>query len=320
MLRLRVLTALTIASTLLTACEPKLDEDTPRLSKPASLPHVDPKPVAPSVADRAVIRAKAGANALAAGDVEAARTALTEACTLDPALASARIDLARTYASAGLGSVALDLLETLAARSADCGTCVQALMTLAADDARLANVLGHSRGVSLLEAASQLSLPWQRWATDAAGALQAFRPEVLETFVHSDVPFVLARSCPQCVNSERRGVEERALRGSLLLIKVASRFDTRNPMLGGIALGVTGPPTCADGCCSFAVPETLEPATAQLEALCFRPLTPTQAALTQLKIRYAPSRPAPAAAAPPAASGDGKPAAGGDTPAAATAP
>lgn len=296
----RSVMALALAATLAAGCEPKLDEDPARLTKPASLPRVDNKPVAPSVAERAIVRAASGGEALAAGELDAARTALTEACTLDPSLASARVDLARAYAAAGLGSVALDLLETLAAQTANCGPCVASLQALAADDPKLANVLSHSRGASLLEKASELTLPWQAWATDAAAALQAFRPEILETFVHSDVPFVLARSCPQCPNSERRAVEERALRGSLLLIKVASRFDTRNPMLGGIALGVGSPPTCAAGCCSFPVPETLEPATAQLEALCFRPLTPTTAALTRLAIRYAPSRPVEPPAAPTA--------------------
>ena len=294
MRRLGFLSALAAATLLVAGCEPKLDDDAPRLSKPSSLPHLDAKPVAPSVAERALVRAAAGTSSLAAGDIEAARTALTEACTLDPSLASARLNLARAYASAGLGSVALDLLESMVARSGDCGTCVASLMTLAANDPLLAHVLSHSRGEAVLEAASTMTLPWQRWASESAAALQAFRPDVLETFVHSDVPFVLARSCPQCPNSERRGVEQRPLRGSLLLIKVASRFDTRNPMLGGIALGVAGTPTCSDACCSFVVPETLEPATAQLEQLCFRPLTPTASALTQLKIRYAPSRaPAP---------------------------
>lgn len=300
MVRLRSYSALIALTSVLAACEPQLDEAEPRLSRPASLPHIDDKPVAPSVATRAEVRAEFGAKALASGDLESARTALTEACTLDPSFTDARLDLARAYAAAGLGSVALDLLEAIAAEVGTCGTCAATLARLDASDARLAAPLSHSRGAALLELGAALKLPWQQWATETAEALKAFRPGVLESFVHADVPFVLARSCPECPNAERRAVEEHSLRGALLLVKVASRFDTRNPMLGGIPLGVAAQPACSDGCCRFEIPASLEPSTAQLEQLCFRPLTPKTAALTRLEIRYAPSR---SRSAPPTAAG-----------------
>jgi hypothetical protein len=199
--------------------------------------------------------------------------------------------------------VALDLLEPLVPEVERCGTCLEALLVFSSDEA-LARLREHSRGAAIAAAVADKSLPFADWSGRVAAALQTPKPAALEPFAHLNVPFVLSRVCPDCANPDRRRPEERELTGFMLLVKVASRFDRSNPMMGGIPLAVEGSPRCAGRCCRFGDSGPIAPNSARLEELCFRPLTALTAALTRVAIAYGPTATTPTAAPAPAVGED----------------
>lgn len=281
-------------------CARPLDAEAPTLPAPTELPPLPAEPVAPALAARAEARATQGLAALAKGDLAAARTMLTEACQLDPSSTDARLGLTRTYLAAGRGRAALALLEPLAAAGADCGVCVEALEAARAEPA-LAPLLTHPEAAAVAAAVATAQLPRARQAADAAAALAQARPGALMAMAHPEVPFTLVRSCPGCPNPARRVPEERTLQGFPLLAKVASRFDTRNPVLGGIPLLHGGEPRCAGRCCQWQVPSPVAVGTAALAEVCLRPITRDRAALTRIVLIYGPGRGGASAAVGPAA-------------------
>ncbi|MEY3014119.1 MAG: hypothetical protein RIT45_2854 [Pseudomonadota bacterium] len=291
--------AVVLALAATTACGKSIDAPEPTLPRPQTLPAIGTEPVAASVAARAALRARAGLDALERSQLQDALSANTEACNLDPSAVAPRLQLARTYRRAGLGSVALELLSAWKPQLDGCGPCLEGLL-LFASDPEFAPLRDDETGAALVAAVSGKALPWARWATEAATALSTPLPGALESFAHPQVPFTLSRVCPDCANPERRQPEERELQGFPLLAKVASRFDSRNPLMGGIALHVPGSPSCEGRCCRWTPPSPLPQGGAVLTGMCFRPLTPEKAALTRIELVYGATRePAPSADAQP---------------------
>lgn len=291
-------TCLLLVGLALFGCGEPLDRSDPSLPRPQSLPAVGEEPVVPSVAGRAVQREEGGRGALERNDLKEALAAFTEACHLDPSMTAARVGLARVYVRAGLGSVALELFEAWRDAADRCGPCLEGLLVFAADP-EFAKLRDHERGAALVAAVAGKGLPWERWGAEAAMAFATPKPGLLERYTHPAVPYTLSRVCPDCPNPERRVPEERTLQGFPLLAKVASRFDGRNPLMGGIPLQVPGSPRCEARCCRFTLPDPLPVGGAVLSEVCFRPLTPETAALTRLALVYGRSK-TPDEAKPPA--------------------
>ncbi len=285
---------------LLAACSEPLDRTDPALPRPLSLPAVGGDPVAPAQAARARDHAQEAATALQRKDLTAAAAAATLACTLDPSDALPRLELARIYFRAGLGTVALQLLQTAHDAGPTCGTCVEALIA-ARSDVELATLWASREASSLGSAIADLELPWEKWARDAAAAISGFDGKAFERLAHPDVLFDLVRACPTCPTADKRTPESRALRGPLMLAKIAGRFDARVTPVGALKLQVPKLKGCAERCCSFEAEPAPTAEAARLHALCLRPLRADSAALTVLTLHYAstlpPPRPQPLAAA-----------------------
>ncbi len=275
---------------LATACHEPLDRAEPALPRPTSLPAVGGDPVAPAQAARARDHADEANTALQRKDLTAAAAAATLACTLDPSDALPRLELARIYVRAGLGSVALQLLQTAYDAGAACGTCVEALIAARADP-ELAPLWASREASDLHSAIADLALPWAKWAADAAAAIAAFDGKAFERLAHPDVTFDLVRVCPTCPSIDKRTPESRTLRGPLMLAKIAGRFDARVTPVGALKLQVPTLTGCAERCCSFAATPAPTAEAARLDRICLRPLRADAAVLTGLTLHYASTLP-----------------------------
>ncbi len=223
--------------------------------------------------------------ALRAGKETEALQGLTLALTTCPADTEARLELARYFAQRGRSSVALTLFKPARAVMATCGACLDLLQRAAADPAFF-HLRKTEEGAALFAGLPKQPLPWRKWATDAAGALQAGDPNRLLPFIHAAFPYDLLRSCPTCKNAVAQQVQRRTLSGPLAAGKLAQRFDTAHPEAGGVPLGVPGDPTCTAGCCEWQASAPPAEKSVQLQRLCFWPVTPERAALTSIALRY----------------------------------
>ncbi len=275
-----IICALAVAA--LVACK---EEPAKRLPAPKTVPAFLAEFVPWSTSSRARSKAVDGATALSKDDLGSARSLLTEAVSLDPSWIRARIDLARVYVRGGHPEVAIKLLTPLTSAGDTCGGCVDAFEQLAAL-ADLQPLLQSAAGKKLLAAAPAQKLEWTRWASEFSAALAHVDPDVIDSYIHPQEPFVLIRSCPECSNPDRRKPERRELRGAAIAVKLATRFDTRRPRLGAVPLRQSGKPTCAKRCCTWKVPTSITVGEATITRLCFRPTDIKSGALTEVQIAY----------------------------------
>ncbi len=230
----------------------------------------------------------AARQALAAGRDADALQGLTLALTTCPANPDARLELARFFAVRGRSSVAVALFKPARAALANCGACQDLLQRAAADPA-FHHLRKTEQGAALFAGLPKATLPWRRWATDAAAALQAGDPARLLPFIHSEFPYDLVRSCPNCKNPTAQQLQRRPLSGPLAAGKLAQRFDTVHAEARGVPLDLAGDPTCTAGCCEWVNRAPPVEKRVQLQRLCFWPVTPERAALTEIALRYGPT-------------------------------
>lgn len=272
----------------LAACQPPLDAPDAALAVPASLPAFAQEPPAPSVVHRAKELVIEGESALQRGDLKTAVPLLTQALSVDPSSPLARVALARAFVRGGRSSVALKLLEPAAAQVATCGACVE-LLQAAKKHTDFKMMLGHPEAAALWARVPSTALPYATWATAIATSLQAARAEGLAPYVSATRPFELVRSCPRCTQPGARAPNRRTLLGMPLASKLAARFDPQAGEGQGVTLRVTGKPTCAEGCCTWPLPDVAV-AEAALKQVCLTPSTPTAAVLTRVEVVYGDSR------------------------------
>jgi len=275
----------TTCALFLAGCTPQLDDSHAVLKIPAALPGFDTQPPAPGIAKRAQDLLVQGERLASQGKLLEAVAKLTEALSLDPACAEARLALARTFALGGRSSVALALLRPAAEHVQDCGTCVE-MLQIAQHSKELQHLREATAGRQLFAHVPQTPLPYLRWTADVAAALQIGSVQGLAPYVHSRLPFLLVRSCPACDVASATTPSRRELVGIGLAAKVAARFDTVHPAAFGIRLHVVQPPRCNNKCCDYSIPEPVPHGEAALRRLCFRATTPTQAVLTEVELVY----------------------------------
>ncbi|MCO4760497.1 MAG: tetratricopeptide repeat protein [Myxococcales bacterium] len=272
-----------LAGTSVACQEQPLDAAAPKLPIPNTLPALNPTPVAWSVARRARMLHEDGEKALLTGQFKDALSHLTGAVQLDPSRIEARLALARLYAKAGRSSVSLTLLESMVAK--DCGGCVEALQFAKADPL-FVPIWQHRRGQALAEKLPTAALPWERWVEQTSHSFADGIGRELPKVVHAQIGFELVRSCPDCSNPDRRKPERRRLFGARIAVKLASRFNTTQKRFGGVNLIVGAAHTRKGRCVIWSVPSPVPVGQAALRELCFRPLTPTRAALTKIDVVY----------------------------------
>jgi len=270
------------------ACRPGLDDATATLAVPRSLPPFAALPQPAATLQRSQELTAEAREALRSGQETQALQGLTLALTTCPADPDARLELARFFATRGRSSVALELFKPVRAALASCGAC-QDLLQRAAEDPAFFHLRKTDEGAALFAGLPKHPLPWKKWATDAAAALQAGDPARLLPFIHSEFPYDLLRSCPACKNPAAQQVQRRTLTGPLAAGKIAQRFDTAHPEARGVPLDLAGEPTCTAGCCDWQASAPPAEKRVQLQRLCFWPVTPGRAALTAIALRYGPT-------------------------------
>lgn len=280
-----------LASGLLWGCRPALDEPSPRVKVPRSLPEFSAKTPAAGVAQRAQELADEATPALAAGDPVAAIPKLTEALALDGGHIDARFGLAKAFVQAGLGSVALELLTPLAARQQECGWCVEALQS-AKTDKDFARFVQTERGAALLRDVPDTPLPYATWSKALLAIIQQGKFQEMAKWAHPARAFQVARSCPDCPDERAKVAPTRSFVGPTMLGKVLSRFEHNQPGIG-TPLYALGEPTCTGRCCKWRVPQPVPAGEVALAEICLRADTPAQPSLTRIALVFAPN-PAPA--------------------------
>lgn len=266
---------------------PALDDPAPKLPVPASLPPfaIWPDPPTPLVrSDELLVQGKAE---LAKGDLQSAVRTLTEALAVCPANALARLELARTFARAGRSSVALTLLEPARKSATSCGQCLEILLKVKVDK-DFSHLAATKEGKAMLAGLPAGPLPLERWATEASAALQKGSPEALAPFMHPSFPLRWIRSCPDCDNAIAKEPQMRLVVGPSRIGKIAQRFDTSVPQLRNAPLQVQGRGACSERCCSWPVLKPLAEGQVALERLCFAPMTPEAAVMSELVLVYGP--------------------------------
>lgn len=270
----------------LASCRPELDSDKPTLAVPSSLPPFALEPSQAPLRQRADDLVGQGRDLLKKGELKQAVPVLTEALATDPSSPAARLELARTFARGGRASVAVQLLKPAAEKLKTCGGCVELLQAVR-QDPDFAHLRETTEGRALLQGVPAEPLPYAKWATEVAQALQGGDAKKIEPFVHSRLPFDLVRSCPSCPNPAVQATSRRPLVGLPLAAKVVARFEPRTqPGSRGTPLLTEGKPICSGGCCSWKVPEPVPVDQAALRRLCFRPGTPTVGHLTEIEVVY----------------------------------
>jgi hypothetical protein len=269
----------------LAACRPPLDDVSPQLAVPKSLPAFSIQRPDPGVAQRAAGLVVEGQTALDQGDLHKAIPLLTQALATDPASPDARLQLARAFAKGGRASVAVQLLQPAKGHLKDCGMCLEVLQ-----DATKLPEFKHLRetteGRDLLGDVPATPPAYASWARRVATALQKTDLAALVPFVDARAPFELVRSCPTCENIGARAETRRPLVGMALAAKVAVRFDVSHADAHGLPLLAPAEPKCKDRCCTWTLPQPVPPGQVGLRQLCFWPQTPTQGVLSQLTFEY----------------------------------
>ena len=280
------------------ACRPPLDDPQPAVKAPKTLPVFGLDTPKASITQRAQELADEATPALASKQWAVAIPKLTEALALDSGQEDARYRLAQAFVQAGLGSVALKLLEPLKTQK-DCGWCIERLQQVktAPEFERFAK---SEQGAKLLADVPTTVFPYATWAKALVAIIQHGKFEEMDKWAHASRSFAVARSCPTCPNPAVRTTPTRTFVGPLLLTKVLSRFDSRT---GGIGtpLNVQGEPTCVDRCCKWKVPEPVPAGEAAVAEICLRPDKPDQPTLTRISLVFAPAPAAMPTPEPPAA-------------------
>lgn len=266
-------------------CRPELDAPDAKLAIPQSLPEFKLWPDPAYSLVRAGELLERGSNELGAGQLHTAISTLTEALATCPADARARLALARVFARNGRASVALRLLEPAKAAVANCGTCLELLQQVRGDP-DFAHLRATAQGQALLQGVAAAPLPYAKWAGELAAILRKGDDAAAAAWAHPGFAFELQRSCPQCANASAHAVQKRALVGPIAISKLAQRFDTVHPELHGAPLEVAGVPRCSDGCCSWPTNREIASNGVLLQRLCFRPMTPERAIVTQVAVVY----------------------------------
>lgn len=269
-------------------CRPDLDNPAATLPVPSSLPPFAalPQPLASLGQSQALLdRAR---DALQAGRKAQALPLLTEALATCPASTDARFELARYFANHGRASVAVQLLAPAKAAMATCGTCVELLQNVR-NHPEFAHLSRTEAGSALLADVPTEPLPYAKWSTAVAKALQSGEPAKFLPFIHGEIPYDLVRSCPQCTNPTAREIQRRPLFGEIAAAKLAQRFDSQNVQAGGLPLDLPGDPTCSDRCCDWNHSLSTAPNRVTLQRICLWPVTPTRAAVRLIALRYGPT-------------------------------
>lgn len=269
----------------LAACRPPLDDPSPQLPVPKSLPPFSFERPETGVAQRAAGLVIEGQAALDQGALHKAVPLLTQALTTDPANPDARLQLARAFAKGGRSSVAVQLLQPAKEHVKQCGACVEILQKVARST-DFQHLRETTAGRDLLGDVPQSPPDYAAWARRTAAALQKTDLASLVPFVDPRVPFELVRSCPTCEHIGARAETRRPLVGMALVAKIAVRFDVSHADAHGLPLLVPGEPKCADRCCTWTLPKPVPQGQVGLSQLCFWPQTPAQGVLTELAFEY----------------------------------
>jgi hypothetical protein len=271
----------------LTACRPALDAEDALLPVPASLPALAIEPPTPAATARALELTRTGDALVVAGKLKESLPQLTEAVVTDPSLGVARLALARAFARGGRASVAMRLLQPAAEQVKTCGMCVE-LLQMAATHEDFAHLRRTAEGTQLFARVPSEPLAWDEWALRVATGLRDADPVALAPFFHPRLPFAFVRACPTCPNEAMRAPVSRDLAGTVVMAKIAARFDMKSQQFAGTPLAVLGRPKCALGCCAWPVTGPVAAGQAAVKRVCLRPVTPTQAHVTEIAIMYGP--------------------------------
>lgn len=265
-------------------CKEPLDAKETKLERPKTLPALAEQPDRLETWQRAAELTAQGIKALKAERWADARQLLAEAVQVSPAYPEARLQLALLYERAGLGSVALALLQPCKEAKEPSGSCRYLLQQYATsgDFARLRKTEAGAAALSGLPASPNLVDAADR----LAAALQKADPVAATAFASTGMGFDLIRSCPSCPTEAQQRREHRPLIGAAMMARLALRFASSDPAARGTPLLVGSPKSCDGLCCSWPVPKPVPDNQAALDHVCLLPDGATEAVATEVEVVY----------------------------------